>query len=393
MTSFDLSRLAIKRLLARLEAGNLTIVTPGGERIEHRGIRPGPNAVLVLHRWRALTRLALHGDMGLAEAYIDQDWSSPDLAAVLELGAINLRAQEGIPATTTFKRFANRLRHWGRSNTRSGSRRNIVAHYDLGNDFYTRWLDPDMQYSSAVFAGADSSLDDAQTHKLDLIIERLGIQGGERVLEIGIGWGGLAERLVRRGCQVTGLTLSPSQLEYARQRLAANPGNGHADLRLMDYRDVDGTFDRIVSIEMIEAVGEAYWPSYFRAIKERLAPGGRALVQAITIAEERFQSYRAEVDFIQRYVFPGGMLPTKAEMRAQGARAGLVLENAMTFGLSYARTLNVWNQRFQGEWSNIEKMGFPVAFKRLWEYYLAYCEAGFRSGATDVGHYVYVRPR
>jgi len=392
MAGLDLSHLAIKRLLSSLEAGDLTIETPGGDRIEHRGIRPGPSALMVLHRWRALKRLALHGDIGLAEAYMDGDWSSPDLAAVLELGAVNSRSAEGLTATSMFKRLANRLRHWRRSNTRSGSRRNILAHYDLGNDFYTRWLDGDMQYSSAIFTELDRSLEDAQSRKLDLIVERLGIVGGERVLEIGIGWGGLAERLVRRGCEVTGLTLSPSQLDYSTQRLQATPGNGSASFRLQDYRDVQGSFDRIVSIEMIEAVGEAYWPSYFRTIRDRLAPGGRALIQAITIAEERFQSYRSDVDFIQRYVFPGGMLPTKDEMRAQGERAGLTLEGAINFGLSYARTLSEWNRRFQAEWSDIERMGFPVSFKRLWEYYLAYCEAGFRSGATDVGHYVYARP-
>jgi cyclopropane-fatty-acyl-phospholipid synthase len=389
MRRLTLSRLAIERLLATLEAGNLTIVTPGGERIEHRGIRPGPTAVMTVHRWRALSRLALHGDIGLAEAYIDGDWSSPDLTAVLELGAINTKAQEGFAATSMMKRLANRIRHWTRSNTRTGAARNIVAHYDLGNEFYTRWLDGEMQYSSAIYNEPTATLEQAQSCKLDLIVERLGIAGGERVLEIGIGWGGLAERLVRRGCQVTGLTLSPSQLEFAQKRLAATPGNGRADLRLQDYRDVQGTFDRIVSIEMIEAVGESYWPSYFATIMKRLAPGGRALIQAITIAEERFQSYRSEVDFIQRYIFPGGMLPTKAEMREQGEKAGLALENAFTFGLSYARTLADWNVRFQAEWPRIEKMGFPVTFKRLWEYYLSYCEAGFRSGATDVGHYVY----
>ena len=389
MLGLDLSRLAVDRLLASLTCGNLTIETPSGERIEHRGENPGPTAVMVLHRWRALKRLALHGDIGLAEAYIDGDWSSPDLTAVLELGAINIRAAEGFASTSVFKRLANKLLHWRRLNTKSGSRRNIVAHYDLGNDFYTRWLDGEMQYSSAVYPGPDSTLEQAQSKKLDLILERLGISGGERVLEIGCGWGGLADRLVRRGCQVTGLTLSPSQLEFARHRLAATPGNGSADLRLQDYRDVQGTFDRIVSIEMIEAVGESYWPNYFSTIMQRLAPGGRALIQAITIAEERFQSYRSEVDFIQRYIFPGGMLPTKTLMKEQGAKAGLALDGVFTFGQSYARTLADWNRRFQSEWPGIEKMGFPITFKRLWEYYLCYCEAGFRSGATDVGHYVY----
>lgn len=389
MAGLELSRRAVERLLARLDAGSLTIRTPSGEAIEHKGSRPGPCAVMVLHRWRALRRLALHGDIGLAEAYIDGDWSSPDLAALLELGALNTRTQEGMLGTSVVKRLTNRLLHWTRRNTRSGSKRNIVAHYDLGNTFYTRWLDAEMQYSSAIFEKMEASLEQAQSRKLDLIVDRLGIVGGERVLEIGIGWGGLAERLVRRGCQVTGLTLSPSQLEFSRQRLAKTPGNGNADLRLQDYRDVQGTFDRIVSIEMIEAVGKSYWPSYFRTIMERLAPGGRALVQAITIAENRFDSYRAEVDFIQRYIFPGGMLPTKDEMRAQGARVGLALEGVFTFGQSYARTLAEWNKRFQTEWPAIETMGFPTPFKRLWEYYLAYCEAGFRSGATDVGHYVY----
>lgn len=392
MIGFDLSRLALQRLLASIEIGSLTIQTPGGERIAHRGSQPGPDAVMVLHRWRALSRLGLHGDIGLAEAYIDGDWSSPDLATLLELGARNMRSAEGLAGTSMFKRLTNRLRHWHRRNTRSGSKRNIVAHYDLGNEFYQRWLDGEMQYSSAVFDSVERSLEEAQARKLDLIVERLGISGGERVLEIGIGWGGLAERLVRRGCQVTGLTLSPSQLEFAKQRLAGVQGNGTADLRLQDYRDTPGTFDRVVSIEMIEAVGEAYWPSYFRTIMQRLAPGGRALIQAITIAEERFQAYRAEVDFIQRYIFPGGMLLTKSEMRSQGERAGLSLDGVFTFGLSYARTLADWNVRFQAEWPRIETMGFPVTFKRLWEYYLSYCEAGFRSGATDVGHYVYARP-
>ena len=390
MAGFNLSKFAVDRLLASLPAGSLTIETPGGERIEHRGDRPGPDAVLILHRWRALHRLALHGDIGFAESYIDGDWSSPDLTALLELGAVNAQSANGLASTSVMKRMVNRLLHWRRLNTRRGSRRNIVAHYDLGNDFYARWLDTTMNYSSAIFTGPNESLEDAQNRKLDLIVDRLDISGGERVLEIGCGWGALAERLVRRGCEVTGLTLSPAQLDYASHRVARATNSTRADLRLQDYRDVEGSFDRIVSIEMIEAVGESYWPAYFGTIKRRLAPGGRALIQAITIEAQRFDGYRSNVDFIQRYIFPGGMLLSPEAMSEQGAKAGLSSGGIWTFGLSYARTLAEWRRRFHAEWPGIEAMGFPPSFKRLWDYYLCYCEAGFRSGATDVGHYVFV---
>ena len=278
--------------------------------------------------------------------------------------------------------------HRVRANTRRGSRRNIAAHYDLGNEFYSRWLDRSMTYSSALFSAPDQSLEDAQQAKIDRAIALMDIRGGERVLEIGCGWGGMAERLIaRHGCTVTGLTLSAEQLAYARQRLESQGLGARADLRLQDYRDVNEQFDRIVSIEMLEAVGESYWPAYFAALRNCLVPGGTAVLQGITIEEQRFEAYRKTPDFIQRYIFPGGMLPTISAMQREIERAGLALVSLETFGLSYARTLNAWQQRFQRAWPDIQQFGFGPRFKQMWEYYLAYCEAGFRRGAVDVGLY------
>jgi cyclopropane-fatty-acyl-phospholipid synthase len=341
--------------------------------------------VLVLKRWRALRKMVLGGDLGFAEAYIDGDWSSPDLAALIELASRNGPTIDDSILPSWPVRLANRLLHRWRDNTRLGSRRNIMAHYDLGNDFYECWLDRGMSYSSALYAHPEQSLEDAQTAKQDRILELLDLKGGETVLEIGCGWGGLAERLVTHGASVTGLTLSPAQLDYARRRLA--PHSDRAALRLQDYRDTQGTFDRVVSIEMLEAVGRRFWPTYFARLRERLARGGVAVLQVITIEEWRFESYQHNVDFIQRYVFPGGMLPSPQVLRRHIAEAGLVLTGAETFGESYGRTLAAWRQRFNDAWPTIEAMGFSGSFRRLWDYYLCYCEAGFRTGAIDVGLY------
>jgi cyclopropane-fatty-acyl-phospholipid synthase len=291
------------------------------------------------------------------------------------------------------KRLRNRLMHRMNANTKRGSRRNVTHHYDLGNGFYQRWLDAGMSYSSALFSRSDQTLEDAQAAKQARTIALLQLRGGERVLELGCGWGGLAERLVRAaGCHVTGVTLSPAQLEYAAARLRAPELRSRTDVRLQDYRDVTGCYDRIVSIEMMEAVGEAYWPAYFRTLRDRLRPGGRAVLQAITIAEDRFEDYRRRPDFIQRYIFPGGMLPTISEIRRQAAQAGLKLRSVETFGASYARTLAEWRHRFLAAWPEIQSRGFDQRFQRMWNYYLAYCEGGFRAGAIDVGLYVMDRP-
>ena len=373
-------------LLSAVRRGRLTLVTPSGTRLTHTPIAPGPEATMVLHRWRTLRRLLAGGDVAGGEAYMDGDWSSPDLPSLIELVACNTDLIQAIGGRW-FARLLNRVRHRMNANTKRGSKRNIVRHYDLGNEFYAAWLDPGMTYSSALYRTGSQILEDAQTAKQDRIIDLLAMNGGERVLEIGCGWGGLAQRLIQRSaCHVTGVTLSPAQLAFASGRVAT------ADLRLQDYRDTTGTFDRIVSIEMLEAVGESWWPSYFTTLRDRLRPGGTAVLQAITIAEDRFDEYRTCADFIQRYIFPGGMLPSIAEMRRQIAAAGLELRSFETFGDSYARTLAEWRHRFLAAWPAIAKQGFDLRFKRMWDYYLSYCEAGFRSAATDVGLYVVARP-
>ena len=382
-----LSRRLSRIVLSRIETGRLTIVTPSGMRLSH-GSNPGPEAVLVLHRWRTLRRLLLQGDIAFAEAYLDGDWESPDLPALIELAGRNMPTLSETFDATWLQRLRNRLVHRLNANTRRGSSRNIRHHYDLGNDFYRTWLDSGMSYSSAIYADADQTLEEAQTAKQLRAIALMEIQPGQAVLEIGCGWGGLAEQLVRTtDCDLTGVTLSPAQLDYAQTRLRTS-----ADLRLQDYRDVTGLFDRIVSIEMMEAVGEAYWPNYFATLRDRLKPGGLAVIQAITIDEDKFDGYRRCTDFIQHYIFPGGMLPTISEIQRQTGRAGLTVRSMETFGLSYARTLAAWRQRFHAAWPEIQRLGFDERFRRMWDYYLAYCEGGFRAGTINVGLYVLSKP-
>jgi cyclopropane-fatty-acyl-phospholipid synthase len=380
-------------LIQILAVGRLTIVTPSGDRIQNDAQSPGPEATLVLRNWQLLRRVLADGQIGFAEAYMEGDWTSPNLAALIELFALNQDALNRTLMGSRFSRVLVRLQHRKRANTRRGSRRNIEAHYDLGNDFYAAWLDRDMSYSSAYYPpdtkpGQTLSLEAAQRAKQDLVMSRLGLSGGETVLEIGCGWGGLAERLImENSCHVTGLTLSPAQLDHARTRLEDAGLHGRHDLRLQDYRDVEGRFDRIVSIEMLEAVGAEYWPVYFARLRQCLASSGRAVLQVITIAERYYDSYRRDPDFIQRHIFPGGMLPSVSVLRAQIEQAGLSLRSIQHFGDSYAATLAEWQRRFQHAWPRLQGLGFDDTFKRKWEYYLAYCEAGFRAGSIDVGLY------
>jgi cyclopropane-fatty-acyl-phospholipid synthase len=337
--------------------------------------------------------LLTNGSLGFAESYIRGDWTSPDLTALLELAARNFPSLEPVIGQSRWSRALRRLWHKRRENTRRGSRRNIAFHYDLGNDFYSEWLDTGMSYSSAIYSRPDESLENAQARKLDCAVGLLDLRRGDRVLEVGCGWGGLAETLIRRGAgHVTAITLSSQQLDYAQQRLRRLGLSDSADLRLQDYRDVESQFDGIVSIEMLEAVGEAYWAGYFDMIAQRLKPTGRAVIQVITLSASRFARYQKSVDFIQRYVFPGGMLPTDEIVRAESARAGLALRSVERFGASYALTLAEWRRRFNSAWPTIRNLGFDERFRRTWEYYLSYCEAGFRAGVLEVGLYCFTKP-
>ncbi|MBV9824166.1 MAG: class I SAM-dependent methyltransferase [Alphaproteobacteria bacterium] len=378
----------LRRLLSGIDAGRLTVVTPSGQRIEHRALQDGPEALLVLHSWRALRRVIIGGDVGFAEAYMAGEWTTPDLSSLIAVVAKNCDYLERAILGWVPLRAFNRLLHLRNRNSKAGSRRNIAFHYDLGDDFYRLWLDRSMTYSSALFDDPAQSLEEAQLVKQARIMELLQLEGGERVLEIGCGWGSLATRLAAGGARVTALTLSQRQFSHT-QALAATHGVAPSvETRLEDYRDSTGTFDRIVSIEMLEAVGEQYWPVYFATLRERLNAGGRAVLQVITIAEERFDNYRRGVDFIQRYIFPGGLLPTKDLITHHASQAGLTPVSTIPFGASYAATLAEWRQRFLAAWPEIEQLGFPPSFRRLWQYYLAYCEAGFRTGLLDVAFYV-----
>ncbi len=377
-------RLAIRAAEA-IRAGQLTLVLPDGT--SHRVVRgEAPAATIALRDARAVRKLILGGSLGLAEAYIEGLWESPDIRAVMALAATNEREWLAMLNGRPWMRALARLAHRLRPNTRRGATRNIVEHYDLGNDFYAAWLDPTMTYSSALFAPGDNSLESAQRRKIHRLLDRLALRPGMRLLEIGCGWGALAEIAARDyGVCVTGVTLSPSQLAYGCERIARAGLTDRVSLQLCDYRDVQENFDAIVSAEMFEAVGEAYWPEFFRTLRERLAPGGRAHLQVITIADHLFENYRSTADFIQRHVFPGGMLPCPARLREEVSRAGLAWREAFWFGQDYAATLAHWNEAFQATWPRLASGRRDARFKRLWDYYLAYCETGFRAGWTDVG--------
>jgi cyclopropane-fatty-acyl-phospholipid synthase len=359
--------------LARMEVGRLTLRLPDGSRHEF-GPGRGPSAVLNVRDWSAFARSVSSGDVGFGEAYVDGQWDSPDLSALLTLVAVNRERLDRAIYGTTLGALAYRLRHWLNANTRRGSRRNIAAHYDLGNGFYSLWLDPSMTYSSALFAG-DRSLD----------LEAAQRAKYRRILEIGCGWGGFVEIAAREyGCRVTGLTLSREQQAYAQARLR-NAGVGHlTSIELTDYRDVRGEFDHVVSIEMYEAVGERYWPAWFETLRRVLRPKGRALVQAITIDDRLFDRYRRSTDFIQQHVFPGGMLASPSRFADEAARAGLAVTDAHAFGPDYAETLSRWRRSFHERGGQVRALGYDERFMRTWDFYLAYCEAGFLTRCTDV---------
>lgn len=382
----------VQRRFANFSCGKLTINFPNGERLMQTGVTEGPEATMTVRRWRGIFRLFSDGDIGLAATYIDGDWTTDDLRAVLEYGMANEAALASSAGGAKILHGLNLLRHALRRNSRKGSRRNIAAHYDLGNDFYRQWLDEGMQYSSAIFTSPDDSLATAQERKLDHIEAMLDLKGHEKILEIGCGWGAVAERLItRHQCDVTGITLSREQAAFARDRLTSGRAAGKAQIELLDYRDVDQTYDRIVSIEMLEAVGEKYWPVYFEKLAQSLKQGGIAVIQVITIADSYFEEYRRKPDFIQKYIFPGGMLPTKTALHQQAQQANLEIVEQEGFGKSYQRTLEAWREAFHDNWGRIEPLGFDDRFRRMWHYYLCYCETGFNHGTIDVGLYKLVK--
>ena len=380
------------RLLAsavrRLASGQLTLIGPDGKTEVISGQAPGPQATLAIRHPRAVRRLLAGGDVGFAESYLDGDWESPDLASLIELAARNEQMVAEAARGLGIMRTWHRLRHLLRPNSRQGARRNIAEHYDLGNDFYRLWLDQTMTYSSAIFSDPQLPLSEAQLAKYQRMADSLDLRSGQSVLEIGCGWGGFAEYAAGvRGCKVTGITLSREQQKFARERVAKAGLADKVDIELVDYRDVSGSFDRIASIEMFEAVGEAHWPVFFEKVRSLLSPGGLAALQVILIEEARFDLYRRSADFIQRYVFPGGMLPSQGAFTRAAESARLKIDEVYHFGLDYARTLSLWQRQFQQAWPRVAALGFDAKFKRLWEYYLAYCEGGFRAGSIDVAQF------
>ena len=367
--------------------GQLTLVSPDGSRRRLIGRHPGHSAVLNIVSYRFAARVLKSGDIGFAEGYMAGEWRSPELAVLLETLVNNYDHIRRLIDGNGLMRAINRLAHRRNRNSRRGSRRNIHAHYDLGNAFYSAWLDPSMTYSSARFERADQSLEDAQRGKYASLARLMDLQRGHSVLEIGCGWGGFAEFAAREiGATVTGITISREQYDFARRRLFEAGLADKADIRLVDYRDISGRFDRVASIEMFEAVGRQYWPAYFRKVHDALKPGGRAGLQIITIQDKLVDEYEARTDFIQKYVFPGGSLPSETQLASVVSGAGLMVEAVERFGLDYAETLKDWSDRFIAAWPQIlrQSAGFDERFRRLWLFYLAYCEAGFRSRRTDV---------
>jgi cyclopropane-fatty-acyl-phospholipid synthase len=379
-------------LLNRLHEGQLQVEMPDRQVLDFGRRSDAGVAVLKVHDARFFRRVLRHGSMGFAEAYMDGQWSSPDLGKLLTILNNNMHYISQAIDKNKFTNLVNRMIHVLRPNTRDGARRNIHAHYDLGNEFYSLWLDASMTYSSAVFRDSQQSLRDAQNEKYRALAESTGIGPDHHVLEIGCGWGGFAEFAAREiGCKVTGITISQEQLIFAQNRISMAGLSDKVTFEFRDYRDVTEKFDRIVSIEMFEAVGESYWPTYFEQLRKLLKTGGKAGLQIITIANERFASYRKKADFIQRYIFPGGMLPSPERLNAEFDKADLKLVGQSDFALDYARTLAEWHQRFVDVWPEVEALGFDKRFRQMWRYYLAYCEAGFRTGSIDVSHFTVQR--
>lgn len=384
-TAFEVAR--------RLNHGRMDFVLPDGRRFRAEGRRPGLVAELHIDNPDTFARLIREGDLGFCDAYLEGWWSTPDLQAFMDLiHEDNESVYDGYPGMG-FVRAYERLRFWLQSNSRAQARKNISYHYDLGNEFYRLWLDDTMTYSSAIFESGQESLEKAQIRKYETMVDQMGAQPGDHVLEIGCGWGGFAEYAAKeRGLRVTGLTISEEQYRYAVERIASAGLSDRVTFKLQDYRDETGVYDGIASIEMFEAVGETYWPVYFETVKNRLKPGRNATLQIITVLDRRFEMYRRGVDFIQKYIFPGGMLPGPSVLRAEVERAGLRVARSIEFGESYSITLRRWHETFNDRWDAVALLGFDERFRRMWNYYLTSCASTFSSGNCDVTQITVTRP-
>jgi cyclopropane-fatty-acyl-phospholipid synthase len=377
----------------RMNNGRVDFILPDGRQFRAEGRNPGPVAEVHIHNDDLFARLIREGDLGFCDGYLDGWWSTPDLQAFMDLvHADNEDIYDGFPGMALLRNY-EKLRFWLQRNHRTQARKNISYHYDLGNDFYKLWLDDTMTYSSALFRTGQESLEAAQIAKYALMVDEIGAQPGDHILEIGCGWGGFAEYAAKeRGLKVTGLTISQEQFNYAQQRIAAAGLSDRVTFKLQDYRDETGTYDGIASIEMFEAVGEKYWPTYFKTVRERLKPGKTATFQIITVADRRWKVYRRGVDFIQKYIFPGGMLPSPSVLREQIMKAGLGIERSVEFGHSYSLTLRRWHETFNEQWDRVSALGFDERFRRMWNFYLTSCAATFESTNTDVTQITVRRP-
>ena len=376
-------------LLSQLSSGHLKMTLPDGNIREFGNKSDTLHGEIQILDWSVFKQVMSHGDIGFAESYIRGEWNTPDLKAILELAIRNRTILEKAIYGNWYGSILYRIKHWLRDNSKAGSRKNIHAHYDLGNSFYTLWLDPTMSYSSAWFSkGEQQSLADAQRSKIQRILQSLNPKPGLHVLEIGCGWGGVMEEAIRSNMAITGLTLSTEQKAFAQDRLTRVQSQMEHpesfEVRLQDYRDCQDQFDGIASVEMFEAVGEKHWPEYFQTIAKCLKTGGKACIQTIVIAEELFERYRHNTDFIQQYVFPGGMLPSRASFKESAAKAGLQIDAEFSFGADYAKTLCMWRDSFNQKLDEVRCLGFDEAFIRLWNFYLMYCAAGFAERNIDV---------
>ena len=389
----DLPRMVRLALVygSKLQHGTLDVTLPDGKTVRLGGNGPGPAAAMNVYDFSFASRLLREGDIGIAEAYLRGEWDTPDLTQFLYLFCVNQDWMQTMQIGKPVMRYFQIVRHWFNRNTRWQARRNIYAHYDIGNAFYSAWLDPSMTYSSALYEDHTPDLTSAQNNKYRRLAEAIDLRPGQKLLEIGCGWGGFAEYAAKRGARVVGLTISKEQRDFAQRRIQQAGLSDKVEIRLQDYRDERGQYDRIASIEMIEAVGEQFWPKYFSQLRDRLLIGGLAGIQAITIQDSLFQTYRREVDFIQRYVFPGGMLPSPQVLKALGEKFGVPVIRERIFGEDYAKTLSTWRNNFREAWPNLKPLGFDDRFRRLWEYYLSYCEAGFLSGNIDVRQVVFAK--